>query len=133
MKQPYRWRCFACDKPNEPQATSCSSCGFSARASGAEIARARAARGIAGYPERTPYAPPSKSVGESSTKWSSWRKGFAIAGAVLLAIGGSAWMESLSWPRLALSVLALMFGALLLLVACVARDGTKESAGVTDG
>ena len=122
MERPYRWRCFACDEPNEPLATSCSSCGFPARASGAEIAKARAAWRTEGSPARRPYSPPSESIAESQAKWSGWRKGLAIAGAALLAISGYAWMGSFSWPRFALSLFACMFGALLLLVACVARD-----------
>lgn len=122
MKQPYRWRCFACDEPNEPLATSCSSCGFPARASGAEIAKARAAWRTGGSPGGGPYSPPSESIAKSQAKWSGWRKGLAIAGAALLAIGGYAWMETLTWSRFALSLFACMFGALLLLVACVPRD-----------
>ena len=122
MERPYRWRCFACDEPNEPLATSCSSCGFPARASGAEIAKARAAWRTEGSPARRPYSPPSESIAESQAKWSGWRKGLAIAGAALLAISGSAWIETFSWPRFAVSLFAGMFGALLLLVACVAKD-----------
>jgi hypothetical protein len=50
----------------------------------------------------------------------------AITGAALLAISAYGWTGSLSWPRLGLSLFACMFGALLLLVACVAND---RSAG----
>ena len=122
MKRPYRWRCFACDEPNEPSATSCSSCGFPARASGAEIAKARAAWRAEGSRAQGSYGSPSESIAKSQAKWSGWRKGVAIAGAALLAISGYAWMEPLSWPRFAVSLFTGMFGALLLLVACVAKD-----------
>src|SRR3990170_3291870 len=94
--QAYRWRCFACDEPNEPLAASCSSCGFPARASGTEIADARAAWRAEGS-ARWRYIPSSEPIAESHAKWSGWRKGVAIAGAALLAIGGYAWMGSLSW------------------------------------
>jgi hypothetical protein len=52
--------------------------------------------------------------------------GLAIAGAALLAMSAYGWTGSLSWPRLALSLFACIFGALLLLVAGVAND---RSAG----
>ena len=48
--------------------------------------------------------------------------GLAIAGAALLAMSGYAWMGLLSWPRFAVSLFAGMFGALFLLVACLAKD-----------
>lgn len=51
-----------------------------------------------------------------------------MGGAVLLAIGAYASMGLLSWPRLGISMFAFMFGALLLLVACVA---TSRSDAVT--
>lgn len=128
MKQPYRWRCFACDKPNEPSATSCAWCGFSARATGAEIDKARAAVRMGGSPALVTGRPRSEGFGVSPGHWSGWRKGLAIAGMVLLAISGFAWSETLTWPRFALCLLAFMFGAALLLVACVARDGTRTRA-----
>jgi len=127
MMQPYRWRCFACDSPNEPLAASCASCGFPARASGVDIDRARVAR-RQGAPVPMPYVPSSPSIGEPPARWSGWRKGLAIAGAVLLAVSGFAWSGSMSWPRLALSLLALMFGAVLLLIACLAREGDHRQA-----
>lgn len=122
MKRPYRWRCFACDKPNEARATSCATCGFPARASGSEIARARAAWRPGDSGARLPYSPPSVSTAGSQAKWSGWRKGSAIAGVALLAITAYAWTGLFTWPRLAVSVFACMFGAFLLVVACVARD-----------
>jgi hypothetical protein len=124
MKRPYRWRCFACDKSNEPLATSCAWCGFPARASGTEIAKAQAAWRAGDSAVRIPYSPPSARIAGLQAKWSGWRKGFAIAGAVLLAITAFAWTGSFSWPRLAVSLFACMFGALLLLVACVATERT---------
>lgn len=122
MNRPYRWRCFACDKPNGRSATSCASCGFPARASGAEIAAAQAAWRSGGSALRAPDTAPSVSLAAPRVKWSGWRKGLAIAGVVLLAISVYAGMGALAWPRFALSLFACMFGALLLLVACVARD-----------
>jgi hypothetical protein len=122
MKRPYRWRCFACDKANEPLAKSCASCGFPATASGTEIARARAAWLTGGSVARVPYSPPSPSLAGPQEKWSGWRKGLAIAGAALLATNAYAWTGALSWPRLALSLFACMFGVLLLLVAFVATS-----------
>ena len=126
MKQPYRWRCFACDNANEPSATSCASCGFPARASGAEIAKARAARGIGGTYTHRPDSPPATLAEGSVAKWSRWRKGLAIAGAALLAISGVGWTQPFSWPSFTISLLALMFGGSLLLLACLATESTKK-------
>lgn len=126
MSKPYRWSCFACDKPNEPSASSCAWCGFPARATGAEIDKARAAVRMGGLPALIPGHPPSERTGVSPANWSGWRKGLAIAGVVLLAISGFAWSGTLTWPRFALCLLAFMFGAVLLLVACVAKDGTRK-------
>jgi hypothetical protein len=121
VHRPYRWRCFVCDKPNAASATSCASCGFPARASGAEIERARAAwRG--GHGVRYADSAPVAAIAPSQAKWSGWRIGLAIAGAVLLAMSAYGWTGSLSWPRLALSLFACMFGAVLLVVASVAND-----------
>jgi len=122
MKRPYRWRCFACDGPNEPLAILCSSCGFPARASGAEIDKARFAWRSGGSAAVRQYSASLQSAAKPQPKWSGWRKGLAVAGAALLAISGLAWMGSFSWPRFALSLFAGMVGALLVLVACVARD-----------
>lgn len=133
MKQPYRWRCFACDRPNEPLATSCASCGFPARASGAEIAKARAARAIGASYAHRPEGSPAVLVQGGVAKWSGWRKGLVIAGAALLAISGLAWSRPLSWPSFTVALLALIFGGILLLVACLATENTERSTGGTDG
>jgi hypothetical protein len=122
MNRPYRWRCFACDKPNAALATACASCGFPARASGAEIARARAAWGTGATAAHTRYSPPAASIAAPRAKWSGWRKGFAVAGVALLAVTALAGMGSITWPRLAVALFACMFGAFLLLVACVATS-----------
>ncbi|HYE40603.1 MAG TPA: hypothetical protein VEB23_11765 [Ramlibacter sp.] len=129
MNQRYRWRCFACDKANAASATVCASCGFPARASGTEIARARASRRIDGSFER-PFSPPTQAARVPRPRWSSWRKGSAMAGVAMVAIGGLATLASWSWPLFALSLLAFMLGALLLLVACVPRTEARlEVAG----
>ncbi|MBC5783052.1 hypothetical protein H8N03_08870 [Ramlibacter sp. USB13] len=128
VHRPYRWRCFVCDKPNAASATSCASCGFPARASGAEIERARAAwRGGQGL--RFADIAPSAAIAPSREKWSGWRMALAIGGAALLAISAYGWSGSLSWTRLALSLFACMFGALLLVVAFVANDRRTGSSG----
>lgn len=130
MNQPYRWRCLACDKPNEPLATSCSTCGFPARATGPQIARARAGRDIEGSPARYPYADAPAPTRPSPAPWSGWRKGVAIAGALLLALGATAWLGSLSLLGVAFSLLAFIFGALLLVGAWVPRTGIAADAHV---
>jgi ribosomal protein L37E len=38
---PYRWVCHSCGSSNEPHTNKCSSCGFPAVASGAELERSR--------------------------------------------------------------------------------------------
>ena len=53
-----------------------------------------------------------------------------MAGVAMVAIGGLATLASWSWPLFALSLLAFMLGALLLLVACVPRaEARLEVAG----
>ena len=124
MKPSYRWRCFACDKPNERTATSCAACGFPARARGADIERARASRGIDGVPARwteVAAAMPRR----QAAPWSGWRKVLAIVGAVLLVIGAIASGSSFAWTGFAIALLAFMFGAILLMVALVARDAPR--------
>lgn len=122
MKRAYRWRCFACDKPNAASATSCASCGFPAKATGAEIARAQAAhrRGVA--PLQGIDRPAAASLRPSLAVWKGWQLGFGLAGALLLAIGLYAAKEVLSWRGLGVSVFALMFGLVLLMVAWGARS-----------
>jgi hypothetical protein len=127
MKPSYRWRCFACDKPNERFAGTCAACGFPANASGADIDRARASRGIDGVPARWTDMAVSSPPPRQRVPWSNWRKGAAIGGAGLLVIGAIAWRGSFSWNGFALALLAVMFGAILLMVACVARDLQQPS------
>ena len=126
MKPSYRWRCFACDLPNERFAGSCAGCGFPANASGADIDRARASRGIDGVPARWTEMAASRPTPQR-VPWSNWRKGAAIAGAGLLVIGAYAWRGSFSWNAFALAMLAVIFGAIMLTVACVARDIQQPS------
>ena len=126
MRLPYRWRCFACDEPNEPSSTSCASCGFPARATGHEIARARAARGIEAFPARL-YGPSAEAGGFSLASWSAWRKGFVLSGAALVAVGAYAWIELSSWRGLGIAVLALLFGGVLLLMGCVRSDASTPA------
>jgi hypothetical protein len=130
VKLAYRWRCFACDAANAASATSCSSCGFPAKATGAEIARAQAAHriGVAPSPRPgRPDRPPTASLAQALASWRGWRLGVAIAGAVLLAIGAFAGNGVLSWAGLGISVLALIFGLVLLLIAWAARGVTPAA------
>jgi hypothetical protein len=122
MKRAYRWRCFACDKPNAASATSCASCGFPARARAAEIDRAQAAHRLGMAPPRGPDPLPRASLGQVAAGWKGWRLGSALAGAVLLVIGLYAAKEVLSWRGLGVAVFALMFGLVLLMVAWSARS-----------
>lgn len=71
-------------------------------------------------------------MGELLAGWSGWQKGMAITGAGLVAMGGYAGNGMASWRGLGLSVLALMFGVFLLLVAFLGRNGSKESRGGAD-
>jgi hypothetical protein len=128
MKRAYRWRCFACDDANAASATSCASCGFPAVASGAEIARAQAARRMgAAPPLPSAERAPSATLAQALADWKGWRLGFGIAGAVLLAIGAYAAKDILSWRSLGVSMFALMFGLILLLVAWAARSPTART------
>jgi hypothetical protein len=126
MRHAYRWRCFACDEANEASAASCSSCGFPATATGAEIARAQEAHRI-----RAPIPMPDRhraaSHGLSLASWKGWQLNVAIAGAVLLAIGAYAGKDVLSWSGLAVSVLAVMFGAVFLTIAWAGRRVTPAT------
>lgn len=122
MKLAYRWRCFACDKPNAASATSCASCGFPARATGAEIARAQAAHRIGLPPMASRERPPAASVANPLAGLRGWRLGFLLVGAVLLAIGIYAGNGMLSWAGLGVAVLALIFGSVLVMIAWAARS-----------
>lgn len=121
MKRAYRWRCFACEGANAASATSCSSCGFPAIATGAEIARAQAARRMGGAPPPRQDTPPAPSLAQRLAGWRGWPMRAGIAGIVLLAIGAYAGMDILSWRGLGVSVFAVMFGLILLMVAWAAR------------
>jgi hypothetical protein len=127
MKRAYRWRCFACDEANAASATSCSSCGFPAIATGAEIARAQAARRMGVAPLPSPDRPSAASPARTRAGWKGWRMNFGIAGAVLLAIGAYAGMDVLSWRGLGVSIFALMFGLVLLMVAWAAGNATPSA------
>ena len=120
----YRWRCFACDEPNAASATFCSACGFPATATGAEIARARAAHRMGATPFQSSEAPPAASLTQTLAPWRGWPMGVGIAGGVLLVIGAYAAKNVLSWRGLGLSVFALMFGLVLLTIAWAA--GSKR-------
>jgi hypothetical protein len=126
MKRAYRWRCFACDQANAASATSCSSCGFPARATGAEIARAQAAHRMGIAPPARSVSAPGPSLSEAMAGWRGWRLGVLLAGAFLLLIGAYAGKEVLSWRGLGVSVFSLMFGAILLMVAWGARAVTPR-------
>ena len=127
MRRAYRWRCFACDQANAASATSCSSCGFPARATAAEIERAQSAHRIGLPPPPRTGKPSSASLAGALAGWSGWQLGFLIAGAVLLAIGALAAREVLSWRGLGVAVFALMFGMVLLMVAWAARNATPPA------
>jgi hypothetical protein len=127
MTRAYRWRCFACDEPNAASATSCSSCGFPATATGAEIARAQAAHRIGAAPLQSPDRPPAASLAQTLAPWRGWPMGVGIAGAILLGIGAYAGKNVLSWRGLGISVLTLMFGLALLMVAWAARKVTPRT------
>jgi hypothetical protein len=53
-----------------------------------------------------------------------WQMGVGIAGLVLLAIGAYAGMDLQSWRGLGVSVFALIFGLVMLMVAWGARNDT---------
>jgi hypothetical protein len=126
MKQPYRWRCFACEASNEATATSCSTCSFPARASGAHITRARAAR-----ESELPIAAArnvdfnSGSLVELLTHLTGWRAVLASAGAVSLVLGGLGLKFWFSWQGLGASVLAIALGLALF---AVAHSGLESSS-----
>jgi hypothetical protein len=122
----YRWRCFSCDAPNAASATSCSACGFPAIATGTEIARAQAARRMGGAPLPTPGPdrPRARSVGQTMAGLRGWQMGVGVGGLVLLAIGAYAGMDLQSWRGLGVSVFALIFGLIMLMVAWGARNDT---------
>ena len=125
----YRWRCFVCDAPNAASATFCSACGFPARATGVEIARARTAHRTGAAPFQSPDRPPSASLAQTLAPWRGWPMGVGIAGGVLLMIGAYAGKSVLSWRGLGLAVFALMFGLVLLAIAWAAgsnRPVVKE-------
>lgn len=126
MKRMYRWRCFACDRANEASATSCSSCGFPAVATGPEIARAQAAYRSGLSPLPALGRPSEGSSAPSLADWRGWRLGMLITGAVLLVIGAYAGNHVLSWQGLGVSVFALMFGLVFVTVAWAARGGTPS-------
>lgn len=127
MKIAYRWRCFACGEPNEASATSCSSCGFPASATGAEIARAQAAHRIGAAPLRSPNESPAVSFAQALAPWRGWPMGLGISGAVLLLIGAYAGRHMLSWRGLGVSVFTLIFGLILLMVAWTAQKATPRT------
>jgi hypothetical protein len=120
----YRWRCFSCDAPNAASATSCSSCGFPAIASGTEIARAQAARRMGGAPLPSPDRTPGPSLSQTMAGLRGWQMGVGIAGLVLLAIGAYVGTDLQSWRGLGVSVFALIFGLIMLMVAWGARNDT---------
>jgi hypothetical protein len=120
----YRWRCFGCDAPNVASATSCSSCGFPAIATGTEIARAQEARRRGGAPMPTSDRTPAPSVAGTMAGLRGWQMGVGIAGLVLLAIGAYVGTDLQSWRGLGVSVFALIFGLVMLMVAWGARNDT---------
>ena len=80
MMPQYAWTCHACSASNPAATETCSNCGFPARASGAEILRARAAHG-----KGNPAGPsPLEEFGLAPEKMTSGQKGVAI---VLIATG----------------------------------------------
>jgi hypothetical protein len=127
MNLAYRWRCFACDEPNAASATSCSSCGFPAIATGTEIARAQAARRMGVAPLPSPDRPPAPSLAQTLAGWRGWRMGVGIAAIVLLGIGAYAGKEVQSWRGLGASLFALMSGLILLMVAWAAKNDTPRT------
>ena len=133
MQQPYRWRCFACDSANEPAAKFCASCDFPARASGAQIAEARAISAAGSEPRKPPSRTPSGSIGDLFVGLGGWRKGLAIVGTTCSGIGVLGLKAMMSWHYFVLSALALAVGILMFGLAHLGAHSTGKQMGGHDG
>lgn len=128
MTPPYAWQCFVCSSGNPAEADRCSACGFPARASGADIAAARAAKAQgASTPRLVHPQPVVESIAEALAPLPVWRGLFAIVGGLSL-LGGMLWLKvALSLASHAWSMLAMIFGFAALGIAYAGREGpTKD-------
>jgi hypothetical protein len=114
---------------NEAGTATCSSCGFAARATGAQIEHARAVRAGISNPRVRPAPDVTASIQAALTALPPYRKIPAIIGG-LLAVAGSAWFKvTFSWSGAALSALIFVAGLLLVAWAC---SGTAVQEGSRD-
>jgi hypothetical protein len=121
----YSWTCHVCDHENQPNMEYCTSCGFPAVASGAEIESARAARLSAAPPqeaesERSPTSPSAGTSFESSrgkedaSAPSVGQSLFVVSFGLYLLLGAYfAWRDA-KWPIFMppqLDLIGLLLGA----------------------
>jgi hypothetical protein len=118
MRAPYAWQCFACSAGNLPTADVCSACGFSARATGADIAAARAAKAKGAGP-RSAIRDKSafEAIAEALSPLPFWRQFLAVCGGLFL-LGGLLWLKiTFSFAGLAWSAVAAVVGLATMAVA----------------
>lgn len=137
MSQDYPWQCLICSASDDAASLACSQCGFPARATGREIAKAQAERDAATVlaergPPRWPAADVRsrpgtfETVRDTLSPLSAWRRGLACVGGVLFAAGGLALKVAWSLAGLGWGAVGLAGGAA---VVALAFAGVRSGDG----
>ena len=111
MRSDYSWQCLICGASNGAANGACAQCGFPARATGREIAKAKAEyRSTPARVSQVDLKPESsrERLSDVLSPLSPWRQILAVVGVALAAVGGLtlkiAWsFAALGWGALALA------------------------------
>jgi hypothetical protein len=127
MSAPYAWQCFACGAGNLAAADVCSACSFSARATGADIATARAANAKGSSPRPSIRDKSAfEAVAEALSPLPFWRQFLAVCGGLLL-LGGLLWLKiTFSFAELAWSAVAEIVGLATMALAFAGHNSSAS-------
>jgi hypothetical protein len=116
MTAPYAWHCFVCSEVNPPTRSICVACGFPARATGTEIAAAKAARALKVQPQRPAVRDEHtlELVRSALSPLPFWRQCLVVLGAIVSTAGVIWFKVAFSVSEAALSAAAVAIGLGLL-------------------
>jgi hypothetical protein len=133
MSREYAWQCLICSASNDAGARACSHCGFPARATGREIAAARAAFDATNGPPKLATLPAVvirrgtiDTIERQLDSLSAWRRFVVVTGWILTGGGIFALKAAWSFAIAGWGVLALVGG-----FACVGLGMLDRGPGKT--
>lgn len=116
MQSDYSWQCLICGASNGAANGVCAQCGFPSRATGREIAQAKAeyssGRARVSKVEVKPEGSPER-LSDMLAPLSPWRQILAVAGFALAAVGGLTLKISWSFAALGWGAFALVVGFMI--------------------